>query len=80
MSGSDLEEKNSDGMPTVLTNGAEPIGLLLQLVWSPTETLMKLGKARLFVGEGEVAIVLANTIYDRDKGLAECGLASVGSL
>ncbi len=48
-------------MPTVLESGGEPTELLLQLVWSPLETLAARGLAKIFVGKGAVAIFLHAT-------------------
>lgn len=51
-----------------MKHGEEPNEILLAMIWSATETLLARGDARLFVGNGEVAIVLARTTKT-DKGL-----------
>jgi len=79
MSVNEQDDKNLGNMPTVLTSGAEPTELLLQLVWSPTETLMKRGKAKLFVGNGAVAIVLIDVTYDPLIGIVPTVKESVGN-
>ena len=61
MSGKGQTQQNTNGLPTVLKSGEEPTELLLQLVWSPVETLQARGLARVFVGKGAVAIFLHKT-------------------
>lgn len=66
-----------------MTSGEEPIELLLQLVWSPVETLVTQGKAKVFVGKGAVAIFIHGADLVPHLGLVptdpEVLAASVGS-
>ena len=61
MSEKGQSQQNLKDMPTVMKSGEESTELLLQLVWSPLETLLAQGKARIFVGKGAVAIFLHQT-------------------
>ena len=70
---------NSDDMPTVLKSGEEPTELLLALAWSPIETLQKRGLARVFVGNGAVAIFLHKTELVPHLGLVPTDEKSVGT-
>ena len=49
-----------------LQSGNETTELLLTLVWSTVETLLKRGDARLFVGDNEVAVIFKYTIKTSD--------------
>jgi hypothetical protein len=51
-----------------MKHGEEPREILLQMAWSAVETLLARGDARLFVGNGEVAVIFANT-SKTDEGL-----------
>lgn len=61
MSEKEVNPKNSSDTKPVMSSGEEPTELLLQLVWSPLETLQARGLARVFVGNGAVAIFLHKT-------------------
>lgn len=63
-----------------MKSGEEPTELLLQLVWSPVETLQARGVARVFVGRGAVAIFLHNTELIPFLGLVPTVPESVGSV
>lgn len=69
MSEKENTKKNFKNMPASLTSGEEPTGLLLQLVWSPIETLIERGQAKVFVGSGRVAILLESVGIDEERGL-----------
>lgn len=71
--------KNSNDMPTVMKSGEEPTELLLQLVWSPLETLAARGMAKIFVGKGSVAIFLHKTDLLPHLGLVPTDKESVGN-
>ena len=71
--------KNSNDMPTVMKRGEEPTELLLQLVWSPLETLAARGMAKIFVGKGSVAIFLHKTDLLPHLGLVPTDKESVGN-
>lgn len=79
MSGNVQSQKSSGELPTVLKSGEEPTELLLQLVWSPVETLQARGLARVFVGNGAVAIFLHNTDLIPLLGLVPTDKESVGN-
>jgi hypothetical protein len=64
-------------MKKSMKHGQEPTEVLLTLLWSQVETLLERGEARLFVGNGEVAIVLANTLKT-DEGLMPILSKTVG--
>lgn len=49
-----------------MKHGEEPTELLLAVAWSQIETLLERGQARLFVGNGEVAVIFANTLKTDD--------------
>ena len=61
-------KSSSNDMPPRMKHGEEPNEVLLAMVWSAVETLLARGDARLFVGNGEVAVVFANTTKT-DAGL-----------
>ena len=72
MSESVQDKKNLPDMPTLFRNGEEPTGLLLALIWSPTETLMKRGEAKLYRSKnGTLYIALANTSYEPGRGIVK---------
>jgi hypothetical protein len=58
MSGKGTTPKNLKDISQLLQTGGEPKDLLLALLWSPLETLLARGDARLFVGQGTIAIFL----------------------
>lgn len=61
MSEKEVKPKNLSDISPLLKNGDEPTELLLALAWSPIETLVSRGLARVFVGKGAVAIFLHET-------------------
>lgn len=69
MSEKEANPKNSQGTKTSMKHGEEPTELLLALVWSPVETLRERGLAEIFVGDGRVAIIFANTSINPSVGL-----------
>lgn len=50
-------------------SGSEPSSVLLAMAWTAIETLLAREQARLFVGNGEVAVIFANTSYSETEGL-----------
>lgn len=78
MSEKDQTQENLKDTSKSLKNGDEPTELLLQLVWSPTETLINRGIARVLVGNNSVAVVLKNTKIDPERGLVPTVSETVG--
>lgn len=60
--------KSLDDMPTLSSDG-EPKSVLLALIWSPLETLLANGDARIFVGKDAVAVFLHKTALSQHNGL-----------
>ena len=54
-------KQSSQDTKKSMKHGEEPKEILLAIIWSAVETLLERGDARLFTGNGEVAIVLART-------------------
>lgn len=78
-----MSEKGKKSLqPTANTmkSGEEPTELLLALVWSPVETLQQRGLARVFVGNGAVAIFLHQTDLVPHLGLVPTEKKSVGKV
>lgn len=80
MSGNGQIQQNLPSMPTVMKSGEEPTELLLRLVWSPLETLQARGVARVFVGNGRIAVIFENTAISPEIGLVPTVEKSVGNL
>ena len=59
-------KKSSHDTKKSMKHGEEPRELLLAIIWSAVETLLDRREARLFTGNGEVAIVLAKTSKTED--------------
>lgn len=72
------QQSLSDTEP-VMKSGEEPTELLLQLAWSPIETLQRRGLARVFVGNGAVAVFFHKTDLAPHLGLVPTDEKSVGS-
>lgn len=66
------EAGNLSDMPT-LTSGGEPKSVLLALAWSPIETLLANGEARMFVGRDSVAVIFKHTNHLPTVGLVPEG-------
>lgn len=79
MSGKGRKQESLNTLPTVMKSGEEPTELLLQLVWSPLETLAARGMAKIFVGKGSVAIFLHKTDLLPHLGLVPTDKESVGN-
>lgn len=69
MSENDPIQKSLPPTEPVLKSGEEPTELLLQLVWSPLETLAKRDLAKVFVGKEGIMIYLPLATYDPGAGL-----------
>jgi hypothetical protein len=67
MSAKETKQSSSD-IKKRMKHGEEPSSILLQTIWSSVETLLARGEARLFVGNGEVAVIFLET-EKTDKGL-----------
>jgi hypothetical protein len=79
MSGKEQEVKSLSDMPTVMRSGEEPTELLLQLAWSPIETLLSRDKVKIFVGNGAVAVFFYDTTLTPNLGLVPTEKESVGN-
>lgn len=69
MSEKENSQQNSGDTSMPLKSGDEPTELLLQLAWSPLETLIRRGNAKLFSGDGAICVVLLATQFDENLGL-----------
>jgi len=69
-------KQSSQDTKKSMKHGEEPKEILLAIIWSAVETLLERGEARLFTGNGEVAIVLART-SKTDDGLVPTLAADV---
>ena len=79
MSVKDQSQQNLNDTKPVMKSGEEPTELLLQLAWSPIETLQKRGLARVFVGNGAVCVFFHKTELMPYFGLVPTDDETVGS-
>lgn len=79
MSENDQIQQNLPSTPTVMKSGEEPTELLLRLVWSPVETLQARGVAKVFLGNGRIAVIFENTEISPEIGLVPTVEKSVGN-
>jgi len=79
MSGKDQSQQNSSDTKPGLKSGEEPTELLLALAWSPIETLQARGLARVFVGNGAVAVFFHKAELLPYLGLVPTDEKSVGT-
>jgi len=78
MSEKEVKPKSLQDISPLLKNGDEPTELLLALAWSPIETLQARGMAKVFVGNGAVAVFFHNTELLASIGLVPTVSKSVG--
>lgn len=80
MSEKEVKPKSLNDTKPVMKSGEEPTELLLQLAWSPIETLQARGLVRVFVGNGAVAVFFHKTELMPYFGLVPTDSKSVGEL
>ena len=66
------EAQSFSGTPT---NGNEPKGVLLAMAWTAIETLLARNEARIFAGNGLVAVIFGDTDFSKTDGLVPTVLA-----
>jgi hypothetical protein len=71
-------KQSSPGTKKRMKHGEETNEILLAMVWSAVETLLAREKARLFVGNGEVAVIFLEAAKT-DKGLVPTVFANTST-